>query len=87
MKQQKFECAKSALYSGDSKMKQSERRQTEYVDHGGREVVRTEIYFNIISLLCNLMCFVHLKTLFRQVTDYFKVSISFTRRCPQHRKG
>lgn len=63
MKQQKKKpaCAKSALDSGDPKMKQSTKRQ-KYVDFGGRKVLRTELYFIQHSLLCNLVCFIHLKT-------------------------
>lgn len=55
-------------------------KQTEaYRSGGGKEVLRTELYFNIIGLLCNLVCFIHLKTLLREVTDYFQGSVSFTR--------
>lgn len=64
-KKLKLKCAKSALDSGDPKMKQSTRRQIEYVVLGGREVLGTEPYFNIINPVCNLTCFLHLNVIQR----------------------
>ena len=62
-KKLKFKCAKSAPDSGDPKMKPSTRRQTKYVVLGGREMLGIGLYLNIINLICNLTCFMHLKTL------------------------